>query len=98
MDDTMMTEPPPRSAIEGMAIWQSQWLLRMLLAITLSKALSGISWLGPKWGLTAALQTRTSIGPKASSVLATRRARSSLLPMLHGTTVACPPLARIASL
>ena len=39
----MMTEPPPRSAICGMTMLDSQKLLRTLLAMTRSNASSGMS-------------------------------------------------------
>src|SRR5580700_679208 len=95
IDDTRMTDPPPRRAIAGMVIWQSQWLLRTLLPMILSNALSGISWLGPKCGLTAALQTRMSTGPRVLFVSSTSRVSSSFWPMLHGMTTASPPRAAI---
>ena len=98
IDETMMTAPPPRSAMAGMVIWQSQWLLRMLLAITLSNALSGMSWLGPKCGFDGGVADE-DVDRAVGLVRLVDEARwsSSLLPMLHGITIAWPPFATIAS-
>ena len=57
IDEMMTIEPPPRSAICGSTMLHNQKLLRTLLFMTLSNASSDMSIAGPKYGLTAALQT-----------------------------------------
>ena len=57
------TEPLPRSAIAGITPEHSQILLLTFDAMILSNASSLMSSSGPKYGLTAALQTRMSILP-----------------------------------
>ena len=63
-----MIAPPPRLAICGRTMLQSQKLLRTLLPMMRSKASSGQSMEGPKYGLTAALQTRMSMPPHLARV------------------------------
>ena len=66
MLDTMITDPSRRSAICGTTRLHSHRLCLTLVARILSQADSVTSAIGPKWGLTAALQTRTSMRPQRS--------------------------------
>ena len=50
---------------------------------------------GPKYGFTAALQTRMSIAPKRPLAPATSASTSSRRDTLHGMTAASPPLSRM---
>ena len=61
----------------------------------LSKASSVSFESGPNTGLTAALQTRMSILPRAFSVAETSASTSERREMLQGMTVASPPRLRI---
>src|SRR5687768_2429067 len=83
IEDTMMIEPPPRSAICGSTMLHNQKLLRTLLFITLSYASSDMLIDGPKYGFTAALHTRMSMPPHFCTAAFTSDCRSSLRPMLH---------------
>src|ERR1700735_5840453 len=56
----------------------------------LSSASSGRSLDGPKYGLTAALQTRTSILPQWALVASTSACNAGLLEMLQGRASAWP--------
>ena len=95
IDETTITDPPPRSAIPGSTMLHSQWLLRTLLPMIRSQASSGMPIDGPKYGLTAALQTSVSIRPHSASVRSTSACSSSLRPILQATTSASPPRSRM---
>ena len=97
MLETMMTLPSARSAICGMTMLHSHRLLRTLLAIILSKASSVMVAIGPKCGLTAALQTSVSIRPHVASVRSTSPCSAALSEMFAACAIAVPPLAVMAS-
>src|SRR5258706_7600624 len=96
MDETITTAPPTCSAIPGMARLQSHRLLFTFEFMILSKASSESPLMVPKYGLTAALQTKMSMRPHRSLVRETNASTSALREILQGMTVASPPSPRIA--
>src|ERR1043165_6059988 len=92
IDEMMITEPPPRETMCGIARLASHRLLLMFDAMILSNCSSEIPASGPKYGFTAALQTRMSMPPYCLTVPAISASTSCLREMLHGMTVASPPL------
>src|SRR6266567_4124450 len=95
IEEMITTAPPPRPAMPGIARLHSQRLLLTLAPMILSKASSVSFASGPNTGLTAALQTRMSILPKAFSVPETSASTSERREMLQGMTIASPPRLRI---
>ena len=71
MLDTMTTDPSRRSAICGNTRLHNHRLCFTLVFITLSYASSVTVAIGPKCGLTAALQTSTSIRRQCAIVWST---------------------------
>src|SRR5205085_6578815 len=86
----MMIEPSFLSSICGATKPISQWLASTLFSRILRNWPSSMPAIGPKYGLDAALQTRTSICPSWRMVSSTRCLSSSFDEMLAGIAIARP--------
>src|SRR5271166_1735311 len=68
IDEITMNDPPPRSAICGHTMFDSQKLLRTLAPMMRSYTSSEAPAAGPRYGFTAALHTMTSMPPHSALV------------------------------